>query len=232
MSCLETAAAVKNLEATVKGMLPDAETRVQVLENQAADRLKNINTGFCLVDTLMDGTKTPITLNPRFASIQNAIDFQFSAPEDYAPTGCYTDLQSTMPAQQVWYSEPAPKMFTNRVSIYANIAVGSNPHPSPKSEVRVAILQSVIGEYHQLVTTLNPIPNYSEPRLLLGKANMESFSLKGRSYEITNYDDLFALAENELSNFSVGFSFIRIINLGNLPIHIKGLWMVHHGELK
>ncbi len=226
-SALEQA---RQTDEYVRQLLPNAEMRVSALEQQVADRLASINTGFGLTDTLMDHRDAPVTLQPRFASLQNAIDFSFSAAEDYAPEGSYLDLALTMPGQQNWWSEPKSGQFTRKVSVYANIAVGGAPHPNPKPVTRIAMLHNVIGAHQQLMTNPSYTPDYSKPRLFLGKAEMESFEIKGQSWGITNYDDLVALVENELSNFSMGTSMIRIINLGNVPIHVKGFWIIHHAE--
>lgn len=232
MTGTTTAQAVAQLESTVLNLLPDAENRVSALEQAQAARLAGINTGFCLTDTLMDFSDTPISLNPRFESLQNAKDFEFSAAEDYAPEGCFVDLYSKTPGQQVWWSEPAPTQFTGRVSIYASIAVGTNPNATPKAESCISVLQSNNSGYHQLISTGSAVPNYTEARLLGGIPEMESFQLKGQSWGIIGNNDLFALAENEPFTLGIGFSFLRLINLGNQPIHIKGLWIVHHAENK
>jgi hypothetical protein len=115
--------------------------------------------------------------------------------------------------------------------VYACIAVGDNPHPSPKPETRIALLNNRPGAYHNWVTTGNPTPNYKEPRLMGGQPINANRLIKGQSYAITNYDDLMALHQNEKYYFELSDS-IRIINLGPNVIHIKGFWIVYHGEVK
>jgi hypothetical protein len=251
MSCAETALAVQNLEKTVKGMLPDAESRVAALEKLVRDRMAEINSGFGLVDTLWDASATPIKLEPRFASYQNAVDFEFSAAEDYAPENCFVDLRRKIPGivGKNYLSTISPyandsyqssKQLTGVVSLYANIAVGTrhggqeDPANLGKygAQTRIALLANSIGSHHQLVTTGNPTPNYREPRYFLNDAKYRSLNLHGQNWGTTNFNDLFALAENVAMPRIFGNTYIRLINLGNQPIWIKGAWFVYHGEVK
>ena len=186
---------------------------------------------FSFTDTLMDHRDKPITLEPRFKTLSEAQSFSFQRKDDYEPSRCYADLQNRLPAQPVWYSEPKPTQFTRRASAYANIAIGSKPHPNPKPVNHIALLHDKIGAHHRLLITGSPTPNYSEPRLFMGHSINTNLEIKGQSYGITHYDDLIALAENVSHNISIGFSFVRIINLGPYPIHIKGFWIIYHGYL-
>ena len=116
--------------------------------------------------------------------------------------------------------------------MYANISVGTNPHPNPKPVSRIALLHNQIGAHHRWITTGRPTPNYREPRLFMGLDRHHNLEIKGQSYGVTHYDDLMALAENESHNISIGFSHVRIINLGPYPIQVKGFWIIHHGHIK
>lgn len=237
--------------AKMKEMLPNAETRVAALEKLVKDRMAAINSGFGLVDTLLDASATPIKLEPRFASYQSAVDFTYSAAEDYAPGGCFIDLRrkipgiigrnylaSTRPYANDSYQSPA--QLTGKVSLYANIAVSprhsgqEDPDNLGKygGQSRVSLLWNAIEAYHQWVTTANSVPNYTQPRYFLDNAKFKSLNLHGQNWGVTNYNDLFALAENVPMPRLYGNSTIRLINLGNQPIWVKGMWMVYHGEVK
>lgn len=237
--------------AKMKGMLPNAETRVAALEKLVNDRMAAINSGFGLVDTLLDASATPIKLEPRFASYQNAADFTYSVAEDYAPERCFIDLHRKIPGiigknylasirPYANDSYQSPVQLTGKVSLYANIAVGprhsgqEDPDNLGKygGQTRVSLLWNSIGSYHLWLKTANAVPNYTQPRYFLDNAMFKSLNLHGQNLNITNYNDLFALAENETMPRYFGNNTIRLINLGNQPIWVKGMWMVYHGEVK
>lgn len=222
------------------------ETAISQIETQQAaanakfdEWLNTRHVGFGLVDTLMDHSQPYITLPPRFATLEEAEAFQFSSAFDYAPTtqidadnsvSHYVDLNAKLPGGTNYYSEPYPTQFTKKVSVYASISVGDNPHPAVKPVARLAVLMNRHGAVSSWINSSDS--DFSKPRTLLydeSKANME---IKGHSWGVTNYDDLIALAENEPNSMGHGFSAIRIINLGPEPIYIKGLWIIHHGHNK
>ncbi len=221
--------ATRQLNQTVENWSGSIDQRMSSSEEQFNNWLNTRHVGFSLTDTLMDHSDSPITIEPRFGTLQEATDFQFNAVEDYAPDDNYLDINSRIPGQMVWFSEPEPTQFPRKVSVYANISVGELAHPSPKPVNRIAILHNRIGAHHRWITTGDPEPNYAQPRLFMGKDELGNLEIKGQSWSITNYDDMIAIAENENHNLTVGFSQVRIINLGPLPIHIKGFWIIHHG---
>ena len=224
--------ASNNLTTVVDGKIQNIDQRVDDSQVLVQQWLDTRHVGFSLVDTLMDHSNGYITLAPRFGSIEEATSFEFNSADDYVPTGCYTDIANTVPATPNWFSEPVSTQFTGRLSVYANISIGSAPHPSPKPVTRIALLHNSIGAHHGWITTGSPTPNYRDPRLFMGKGRHENLEIKGQSYGVSNYDDLVSLAENETHNVSIGFSHVRLINLGPYPIHIKGFWMIYHGHQK
>ncbi|KZN57599.1 hypothetical protein N473_06870 [Pseudoalteromonas luteoviolacea CPMOR-1] len=229
------------INSTVSTKLNEVDVTVQQQLSAAQSKydawLATKHVGFSMVDTLKDQTTTPITLPARFGTLAEAAAFQFSTASDYAPHAVdadgnvthsyYTELYATLPGKAVYYSEPAPSQFTGRISVYMNVAVGDNAHPSNKPTGRIAVLINSLGAESQWTTVPH---DFTTPRTLVNQiSNME---IKGHSWSITNYDDLVAIAENVESPLSAGFSTVRIINLGPEPIHIKGLWIVHHGHNK
>lgn len=99
-------------------------------------------------------------------------------------------------------------------------------------ETRIALLNNSIGAHHNWVTTNNPTPNYREPRLMGCLSINANRVIKGQSWCVTMYDDVMALHQNQKYSFHAGTDHIRIINLGPNKIHVKGFWIVYHGQVK
>ncbi len=220
-------------EAAVKAA-KDAQAGILASAKQYSDLLPN----FALTDTLLSLRDPYVTVPARFATIAEAEAFEWGAAIDYNPqvdvngtlTNCYKDFATGVPSATGNYTLPKQTQFTKRVSIYAAISVGSNPHPrlygNSASLARIAVLHSSHGASQYLM--LSAPPDYSKPRT--PRPELKNYLLDGQSHGITMYDELIPLAENIVDPFSWGLSFLRIINLGPLPIHIKGLWILHHGS--
>ena len=234
----ELVQASNNLTGVVDNKIQVINQQVSEAQSQFQQWLDTRHVGFSLTDTLLDHSDSYISIPPRFSTIEEAEAFSFSAAEDYAPQDAagevkyYSEIYSKVPGATNWYSEPAATQFTERKSVYANISVGSAPHPSPKPVSRIAILMNSIGAHHQWITTGNPTPNYAQPRAFFNNSNNVNREIKGQSYGVTRYDDLMAFHENESVGFPVGFSTVRVINLGPYPIQVKGFWILHHGYQK
>ena len=224
-------AAVNGLKSYFEGARQGFESEMEKHGNKHQAWLDTRHVGFSLTDALMDHSDSAITLQPRFSTIEEAEAFSFNSSDDYAPSGCYTDLQSKVPTTVNWFSEPYCTQFTEKASVYASIAVGNSPHPSPKPVSRIALLHNQIGAHHQLMTC-GATPEYDKPRSFMGKDRNKNLEIKGQSYGVNNYDDRMMFAENESYNMSVGFSYVRVINLGPYPIHVKGFWILYHGHNK
>ena len=212
--------------------LSEVESRVAAKEQLFEQWLDTRHVGFCLVDNLLDLRDDYIALQPRFSSLAEAEAFTFDSADDYAPEGCFIDLANKIPPRANWWSEPYTTQFTGRASAYACIAVGNQPHPTPKPVNRIAVLNNHIGAHHRWLLTPRPTPNYAEPRVFMGHSRNANLEIKGQSYSVSHYDDLLSLAEHEAHTLSIGFSHARIINLGPHPIYIKGFWIVYHGHQK
>ncbi|KZX00995.1 hypothetical protein JL49_08025 [Pseudoalteromonas luteoviolacea] len=230
------------INSTVAAKMGEVDTRVNSEISGIQQQLSTANTqyeqwlstrhvGFSLVDTLMDQSNTPITLPPRFATLEEAETFQFSAAEDYSPETNelthYTDFYNNMPGRMTWFAKPSPTQFTGHVSVYANIAVGNT---SQLADSRIAVLMNRLGATSTWIEGQQT--EYNKPRALLFNSENLNLKITGSAWGITNYDECIALAENAENTLSAGLSTIRIINLGHEPIHIKGLWIVHHGHNK
>ncbi|TQF69544.1 hypothetical protein [Pseudoalteromonas luteoviolacea] len=222
------------------GKIGAIDAAVNKAKEQFEDWLNTRHVGFSLVDTLHDRSSSPLLLPPRFSTQAEADQFTFSSANDYAPqstidnvdTAHYVDVFATMPGEMNFFSEPTPSQFTGRVSVYASISVGEAPHPNPKSRAQVALLMNNLGTPHPWITTNSATPNFAEPRALLSDPANTNKTLLGQSWLVNAFNDVAALAENVPNTFGIGFSALRIINLGPNPIAIKGLWIVHHGHNK
>lgn len=223
----------------VDGKIGAIDARMTAAEAQLQQWLATRHVGFALTDTMIDNNEPYISLEPRFTSLAEAQAFTFSAAEDYAPVDAtddtikhYADLISNVPGVPGWFSEPGPSQFTGRKSVYANIGVGLLPHPTPKPVNRIALLINSIGSTgtwsHADTTGLL----YDQPRTLLYDPQNANREIKGQSWGVTAYNDLFAFHENQPGDFNVGFSTVRVINLGPNPIQIKGFWLIHHCHQK
>ncbi|WDE02074.1 hypothetical protein [Thalassomonas actiniarum] len=230
--------ASNNLTGVVDNKIQLIDQKVAQAQTQFQQWLDTRHVGFSLTDTLLDHSDSYISIPPRFSTLEEAEAFSFNAAEDYAPQNgegtesYYADIYSKTPGATNWYSEPGPTQFTGRKSVYANISVGTAPHPSPKPVNRIAVLMNSIGSHHRWITTGDPTPNYAQPRTFMNQSINANREIKGQSYGVTNYDDLMAFHENEAAGFPVGFSTVRVINLGPYPIQIKGFWLIHHGYQK
>ena len=221
---------VNNIKDYFEGHRASLESRQALSEQKHQTWLDTRHVGFALTDTLIDHSDSPITLQPRFSTLAEAEAFEFNSSDDYSPAGSYTDLQSAVPATTNWYSEPFCTQFTETASVYASIGVGNSPHPTPKPVSRIALLHNQIGSHHQLMTC-GATPEYNKPRVFMGKDRNKNLEIKGQHYG-SNYDDRMMFAENESHNMSIGFSYVRVINLGPYPIHVKGFWILYHGHQK
>jgi len=234
----ELVTASNNLTQVVDNKIQNINSEVVHAKNKFDNWLNTRHVGFSLVDSLLDHSNDYITIPPRFKTIEEAEAFRFNTADDYAPTDetkeikYYADVYLKMPGSLNWFSEPSPTQFTGKKSAYGNIAIGTLPHPNPKSVNRMALLMNRIGAHHQWMTTPDPIPNYSQPRVLFNNGINANREVKGQSWGITNYDDLMAFHENEAAGSSPGFSTVRVINLGPYPMHLKGFWIVNHGYQK
>ena len=207
------------------------EVEIDNKVNNALSGLVRSGSGF--VDTYMDLRDPFVTLQPRYTNEPAAEAFRFNTAEDYAPVGSFLDLACRTPGGTTEWangSQPAPTQFNRKISIYACIAVGDKPHPEyyglPESIARVSLLFNKFGPPHQWITTGAATPNYSEPRIV--HETLHNFKFAGQSSGVTSYDDIVNLGELLPDPFDFGHSHLRLINLGTLPIHVKGLWVVKH----
>lgn len=215
----------------------------------------------------IDSVTLPIFLQERTAPIAGAVTilprynnatantFTFSTSGDYAPTAAgggdawYDFPFSCYPGQTGWYSDVYDNLAgrrsgqgnsfgdVGRCSLWINLSVGDNPHPSPSdyASTRLAILQDSPGAYHQFQTTNSPTPNYSEPRCFMDNvAAFQNFRVSGQEYGAGAYHSWRCLAHYQGYN-TANATRIRIINLGGLTddrskITVRGLVLLVHGR--